>query len=155
MKREYLRDRLRPFYVHGFGGVRLREVVMLVIAIATAAGCSPSEGAAPSQRFTIQPQVWAAKWSAIRLRNLPEGASLMVSMHIDGPVTISLLDEENFERFSGDYTPLFEGETSETLEFALVLPKSGTYYVVIDNRANDDPRHARLDIEAHADAAHR
>ena len=101
---------------------------------------------AKEQSATINASVAAGKTHITRLRNLPEGAFLSVKLKIDGQVKIMLLDELDVRRFPAVRDPAFSGETSDKLGFGVKIPRSGTYYIFIDNRQGNDERHFSLSV---------
>jgi len=73
-------------------------------------------------------------WKSIRLRNLPQGAHVALEIRSDGEVMVSLVNSDDYRRFSDAVRPLFMGRLKDKLSFSVSIPKSDDYYLVIDNR---------------------
>jgi hypothetical protein len=78
--------------------------------------------------------------------SIPKGATLEIEARTDGPIEVLLLDAEDYARFPSPTRSVFRGKTSDKLSVAVLAPKSGDYYVLIDNRAGSEPRSVELTI---------
>lgn len=104
---------------------------------------------------SVSTEVAAGKWTGTRFRNLPQGASLAIELTVDGDVTVMLLDEQSYRRLPAVHRPLFHAKTGDRIAFSIVIPKTGHYYAVIDNRAGDTARQFTIDVKAAAAGAHK
>ena len=102
---------------------------------------------------SVSHEVAAGKWSGIRFRNLPKGASLAIEVTVDGEVTVLLLSEESYRHLPFIDRPLFQGKTGDRMSFSILVPQTGHYYAVIDNRAGEAVRNFTIDIKAAAASA--
>ncbi len=102
---------------------------------------------AKEQTATLRGEVAAGDTYAGRLRNLPKGASLSIDVNVNGEIRILLLDPEDARRWPAVEQPLFEGSTSGRLGFAVEVPRSGHYFVILDNRDGDAARTFTLRIQ--------
>lgn len=65
-----------------------------------------------------------------------------------GPVTIHLLDEAAFGRLPHMDSPLVSGKTASDYGFSVVLPESGDYFLIADNRDGDQRREITVHLTA-------
>lgn len=108
---------------------------------------------AEERSATVNGDVAAGKTSTTRLRNLPKGASLKVDLTTSGEVVIWLLNDDDYRRFPSAKRPLFESRTDNKLAISLLIPETGNYYVVIDNRSGRAAREFTLSVNAAAGVA--
>jgi len=133
-------------------GIRPQGLLLSALLFGLLCGAWPA-WAAKEGSATLNQQVGAGRWSGVRLRRLPRGTRLALALQTDGPVTVLLVSEREYLRFSrrGQTThPLFEGHTDGRLSFSVRIPESGDYYLVIDNRQSTRGRDFRLKIRATA-----
>ena len=105
---------------------------------------------AQAAKAQVNSKVPAGKWKAVRLKNLPEGASLSVKVATNGSLVVILVHESELKRYPSPISPAFQGTLDRTLSFSVVIPDSGDYYIIFDNRRADDERRVRILIEATA-----
>ena len=98
----------------------------------------------------VNSKVPAGKWKAVRLKNLPEGASLSVRVIANGSLSVILVQEAELKRYPQAISPAFQGTLERSLTFSVVIPDSGNYYVILDNRRNSNERRVRILIQANA-----
>ncbi len=108
------------------------------------------EPLAQAAKAQVNSKVAAGKWKAVRLKNLPEGASLSVRVAANGSLVVILVHEAELKRYPAPISPAFQGTLERTLAFSVVIPESGDYYVIFDNRRGADERRVRVLIEANA-----
>jgi len=123
-----------------------RAFVAALLLVAVAAN-GPVAHAAQAQ---VNSKVPAGKWKAVRLKNLPEGASLSVKVAANGSLIVILVHEAELKRYPEPISPAFQGTLETTLTFSVVIPDSGNYYIIIDNRRGADERRVRILIQANA-----
>jgi hypothetical protein len=97
---------------------------------------------------TLNLDVPAGKWKAIRLRDLPQGALVAVAVEATGKVVVALVDADNLARFPAVTRPLFRAQVDRRLTFSVAIPAAGNYFVVLDNRSGEDARAVELTVEA-------
>lgn len=90
----------------------------------------------------------AHEWNSTRLKNVYQGSTLQFDLTSDGEIRVLLLDKEGFMRYPEIDRPLFRSDASQHVQFSLVTPKSGDYYLVVDNTAGDMRAHYLARIEA-------
>lgn len=93
-------------------------------------------------------EVPAEKWRALRLKGLPQGASLAVRVETTGPIRVILAREDEAQRFPQGLKAAFTGSTDRRLSFRISVPVAGTYYVILDNRKGDAQRDVKVYVEA-------
>lgn len=97
-------------------------------------------------RFNVD--VPAGQWKGLRVKNLPKGTSLAIEAQSSGALRILVLDEEDLRRMPAPERPLFEGGLETRLSFSMEIPRSGHYYVILDNRGRNAPRKVQLIVRA-------
>ncbi len=122
----------------GLSGIFCLVFILLLTA--------PAAGEAKSVNLTMD--LPAQVWKAVRLKNLPKMSALRVSIAGDGEVTVFLLDRENYDSFPDVKRPLFEGEIGGRLSFAVKIPVSGNYFLILRNFSLVNE--ARMDIKIQA-----
>jgi hypothetical protein len=120
---------------------------MAGILLASLACFSAPADAAKAQ---LNSKVPPGKWKAVRLRNLPEGASLGVKVIATGSLVVILIHEEELKRYPAPVSPTFQGTLDKTLTFSVVIPESGNYFIILDNRRGASERQVRVLIQAQA-----
>jgi hypothetical protein len=125
----------------------LFNIFLAALLLAIAAGNSPAVHAAKAQ---VNSKVPAGKWKAVRLKNLPEGASLKVQVAASGSLVVILVHEAELKRYPSPISPAFQGTLERKLSFSVVIPESGNYYIIFDNRRGADERRVRILIQANA-----
>lgn len=119
--------------------------VVLVLAL-FGSWDNSAEGANPPP--TVSVSIPAGQWKAVRLRNVPRDTVVAVGIRCDGALTVGLLDSPDHARFPRIANPLFWGETESKLGFSSTIPQTGDYFVVLDNRGGDRPRHVTMTTTA-------
>ena len=123
----------------------------LLIAAAVgscAVGTSINANAAKAAQALLNTEVGPGKWKAIRLKNLPKGASVGLAVTSSGTVDLIFIHRDELKRFPAAVNPLFQGTVERKLEFSVVIPASGDYFVIFDNRMGKEPQKVRLLIRA-------
>lgn len=101
----------------------------------------------------VNSEVLAHRWSTIRLSNVDRGATLEINLRLDGPVIVVLVDKNQMKNYPKVTRPLFRTETRSRANFSVVIPKSGDYYLIVDNRNGATQRKYSLSIKAQLDTA--
>ncbi len=117
-------------------------IMFLLLAVTI---CPPPAQAAKAQ---VNSKVPPGKWKAVRLKNLPEGAGLSVKVIADGNLVVILVHEAELKRYPAPISPAFQGTLETSLSFSVVIPESGNYYVIFDNRRGAEERRVRVLIHA-------
>ena len=125
----------------------LCKACMAGILLASLACFSAHADAAKAQ---LNSKVPAGKWKAVRLINLPEGASLGVKVIATGSLVVILVHETELKRYPAPLNPTFQGTLEKTLTFSVVIPDSGNYFIILDNRRGASERQVRVLIQAQA-----
>lgn len=127
--------------------VRLLATALAALTLVIGATLD-AEAQKKSSTFTLE--VAAGRWKSAHFQGLPRRGSLTLDIKSDGQISILLFDSEGYDRFPEAEDPLFQGQTADTFGFSLKLPKSGDYYLVIDNRAGTAARRVKIFVEAAA-----
>jgi hypothetical protein len=111
-------------------------------------GCAALAGAALAVEAQLSADVPAAKWKALRLRNLPANVSLAVRVETTGPIRVVLARESDAQQFPKSLRATFSGTAERRLTFRVNLTTAGDYYVILDNRKGDAAREVQVFIDA-------
>jgi hypothetical protein len=103
---------------------------------------------ASAAEVALRVSVPAGKVKTVRLRNLPQGASVTVAVQADGEIAVAFVGVKEFKETPGQARPLFAGRVERRLSFSLTIPSAGNYYVILDNRKGDDPRAVTVAVQA-------
>lgn len=117
-------------------------MVSMLIPLSESAVAQPSH----QQSIATTTAVGAGHWQAIRLTNLPEGASLQIQLETDGRLRLFLVKEAEFDRLPNAARPLLASETRGHLDLTLRVPESSDYYLVLDNRQGREKRQVSVGI---------
>ena len=116
--------------------------------VAAAIGClALSAAPAIAVEATINVEVPGSKWKGVRLKSLPRGASVALSIESSDALRVIVVDSSELRRFPNT-RPLFSASMEKRLGFSVVIPRSGDYYVVLDNRKSSAPRQVKLNVKA-------
>ena len=115
---------------------------LLLVSVAICG--SPAQAAKAQVNSKVPP----GKWKAVRLKNLPEGAGLSVKVVANGSLVVILVHEAELKRYPAPVNPAFQGTLETSLSFSVVIPESGNYYVIFDNRRGAEERRVRVLIHA-------
>ncbi len=102
---------------------------------------------------TLNLDIPPGKWKSVRLKNLPKETNIAVQVVSNGEIIVALVDSKNYQRFSETSRPLFAGRVEKQLSFSLSIPEKGDYFVVLDNRAGQESRAAKVTVRAAQAAA--
>ncbi len=91
------------------------------------------------------------RWSAIQLSNVNQGATLEVKLYLDGQATVILVSESQLKNYPNVARPLFRTVTRSRAMFSIVAPRSGNYFLIVDNRKGATKRKYSLSITARLD----
>lgn len=129
-------------------GAVLSRVVRRLAALATAALLAgvPGLAAAQSQSAELSIGVPKGKVKSVRLRHLPLGTSLVVVIAASGSLRVALVSEREAETPTA--RPIFSGALERTMSFKVVIPQTGDYYLVLDNRRGADDVSAKAAVRA-------
>ena len=105
------------------------------------------------QSSTFRLTAEAHSWGSVAFRDLPRGASLSIEVATTGPIEILLLDDPGYKAFPKHVSPLLQAETADNYGFSLVVPNSGDYYLVADNRDGGEQRVLVVRVTATAPGA--
>jgi hypothetical protein len=105
---------------------------------------------APPSALAIEAktEVPAGKTTSVRLRNTPEGALVSVEVKTDGDIAVLFVDSQEKNRVKPIGRPLFHSQAESDLSFSVTIPKTGTYFIVFDNRKGDEPRSIEVTVRA-------
>ena len=118
---------------------------LLALACAAALACgAPTANAAETAQVTIE--VPQGKLKSVRLRHLPRGAELAVSLSVSGRISVDLVSNRQLK--SGHAVALFRATVDRKVSFSLVIPASDDYYLVLDNRHGEVPVRVTATVSA-------
>jgi len=97
---------------------------------------------------TFNTDVPAGKWTALRLRNLPKGAVVDLTVKTSGDVGVVVTDVNSYRHFPNVSRPLFRGRIVTRVRVSVTAPEAGDYVVVLDNRASQETRQVEVSASA-------
>ena len=130
--------------------MRTATLIKSLLAAAVLVAMTTTASVATAAQAQVNSKVPAGKWKAVRLKNLPEGASLSVKVAASGSLIVILIHEAELKRYPKPVSPAFQGTLERTLSFSVVIPEAGNYYIIFDNRRGVDERRVRVLIKAKA-----
>jgi hypothetical protein len=126
---------------------RLLHAILFTAAISFF-GASAPFGIAHAAQAILNTEVPPAKWKAVRLKNLPKGAAVGLTVACSGTVDLIFVHQDELKRFPAAVNPLFQGTVEKKLAFSVVIPVSGDYYVIFDNRQGKEMQKVKILIRA-------
>lgn len=137
----------------GVPGTAAGVVCIALVAWLVALNTAPAAaGAVKEQTASLGGEVAAGDRHVTRLRNLPTGAKLDVALESDGSLAVGVVDSGGLTADSLDDDALFTGRTESRIEFSLTIPRTSTYYLVLDNRDGSTARLFSFDLRASVEA---
>lgn len=137
------------------GRRRARGLLPVGLGLALAFAAARPVGAATSGEFSLEVVVPAGAWRGVRLRRIPENATLTASVDSDGEIALALLDAEQYAAFPASAKAVFRGRTDGKLSFTVRAPVRGDYYVIVDNRGGTETRTVQVTIRGEVAGAGR
>jgi hypothetical protein len=113
-----------------------------------------ASSSALAAEVTVNIDVPGNRWKTVRLRNLPQGTSVSLQILASGGIRVIVVDSTELKRFPKTRA-LFEASVDQRLGFSVVIPRTGDYYVVFDNRKSTEPRQVTLRVKAESPANRR
>jgi len=98
--------------------------------------------------LALATDVPAGRVKSIRLRNVPAGAAMAVSILTNGKLLVALVSEAQLKVPTPGATPLFRGVAERQLAFRVTIPERGDYFLVLSNRGGSEPRAVHAEIRA-------
>ena len=117
----------------------------LSIALAALPGAVVSVGAFAAQNtFSANALIPAGEYRGVRLNEVPQGALLEIAVETDGAIKVLLFHETEAARFPSDGISVATGAAERKISFSARAPRSGDYYIIIDNRAGELDRQVSI-----------
>jgi hypothetical protein len=96
----------------------------------------------------ISVDVPPGQWKTARLRSLPKDAVVAVKVECEGEILVGVVDTKGYLTYPKSPRALFLGRVLKKLSFSVSIPKSGHYYVVLDNRSGSQPQAVTITMSA-------
>jgi hypothetical protein len=109
--------------------------------------CCSFAVAADRGEAALDIEVPAAQWKGVRLKNLPKGTSVALQIEASGKIRVLVVAGAELKRFPRTRA-LFEATVDSRMGFSVIIPRSGDYYVVFDNRAATEARRVQMKVQA-------
>jgi len=106
------------------------------------------QNTAQAAQALLSAEVPAAKWKAVRLKNLPKDTAISIRVETTGPIDVILVHRDELSRFPAAVNPEFQGSADRKLSFSVAVARSGDYFVILDNRQHAQARQVRILIRA-------
>jgi hypothetical protein len=123
----------------------------LAAALGAALFLACAEVPAAGGTAQVSVEIPDGKTRTVRLRKLPRGTVVAVKVSAEGQLQIALISAVQLK--SRKPEALFRGALDRSITFQVVLPESGDYYLVLDNRRGSEPIKARATIRAKKNSA--
>lgn len=107
-----------------------------------------SASAALAGEAALTADVPGGQHKTLRLRNLPKNTQVSVAIEATGRITVTFVNEADFKRYPNPVEPVFSAPVEQTISFALTMPETGDYYVVLDNTRGTDGQKVKMVIRA-------
>ena len=78
-------------------------------------------------------EIDAGKRKTVRLKNIPHGSAIKVTIKTSDAVFVSFLNEAQYRTYPYTPFPLFQSTVRDTVAFTVTIPVSGHYYIISDN----------------------
>ena len=101
---------------------------------------------------SVNVDVPAGEFKAVRLKNLPRGSFVAVEVKTDGEIEVLLTNTADYQRFRDARRPLFRGQVNEKLSFSVSIPDTDNYFLIFYNRSGKRPRAITATIMASRDS---
>jgi hypothetical protein len=102
----------------------------------------------PALAIEAKTEVPAGKTKSVRLRSVPQSTLISVDIKTDGEIAVLFVDSQEENRIKSVSLPLFQAQAESDLSFSVTIPKTGTYFIVFDNRKGDEPRSIEAKVQA-------
>ena len=120
--------------------------LFLVLALGTGACLTGAEAEAARGTAQVSTEIPAGKTKTVRLRNLPHGTSVTVRIDAGGKLGVALISGAQLKSRTPE--ALFRGVLDRRMTFQVVIPESGHYFLILDNRRGSAAIKARATIQA-------
>ena len=97
---------------------------------------------------TFNVEVPSKQWKAVRLKNIPRGATVKVSLKTSGTIIAMFMDSASYRKLPKIVNPLFRGELEKKLSFTIKIEKTDHYYMVLSNRSRSLSRQVEVTFNA-------
>jgi hypothetical protein len=112
------------------------------------AGLVVLKSAAIAGSLTASMEIAQAKWKTVRLKDMPKDTSVAIEVESSGSIRVAFVHGDEIKRFPAAVTPQFQSNVDRKLSFGISIPRSGDYYLILDNRQGEQARKIRLLIRA-------
>ncbi len=123
--------------------------IACLLFVALAVGWPPL-GWAGSSPTAFSAEVPPGQRKSFRLSGLPRQAMVSIQVQSDGPLSVALLTQQDFENPAGPRRPLFRGEAAASLTFSATIPEAGDYYLRFENKKDAPPRTVTVTVTGEA-----
>jgi hypothetical protein len=120
--------------------------LFLALALGTAAFLNGAEARAAGGTAQVSIEIPAGKTKTVRLRNLPRGTHVTVRIDAGGKLGVALISGAQLKSRTPE--ALFRGVLDRRMTFQVVIPVSGHYFLILDNRRGSAAIKARATIQA-------
>lgn len=118
----------------------------LPLVLAAAAALAGTQALAAGGTAQVSIDIPGGKTKTVRLRNLPRGTNVTVRIDAEGKLGVALISAAQLKSSAPE--ALFRGALDRRMTFQVVIPESGHYYLILDNRRGDTAIKARATIRA-------
>lgn len=115
----------------------------MLLALGAAAPL-PAVAAAAQVTFEV-PQ---GKTKSMRLRNVASGMVMSIALRTSGRLLVALVGAHELKASPKNPRTLFRGAVERAMSFQVSIPKTGDYYLVLNNKRGSEPLEVRVTIRA-------
>ena len=119
-----------------------------IILAALLIGLCRFDAEAAKGTVSVNIDVPAGEYKAVRLKNLPRGSFVAIEVKTDGEIDVVLTNTKDYRRFLEARRPLFQGRLDRRLSFSVSIPESDNYFLIFYNRTGKQPRAVTATIKA-------
>ena len=113
----------------------------MLLALGAAA---PHPAAAAAAQVTFE--VPQGKTKSMRLRNLASGMVMSIALRANGSLLVALVGAHELKASPKNPETLFRGAVERAMSFQVSIPRSGDYYLVLNNRRGSEPLKVQVTI---------
>jgi hypothetical protein len=101
-----------------------------------------------SSQAQVSAEVPTGTHRNVRLANVPADTRLAIAVRVSTRLKLSLLTEADGKRYPDTPEPVFSAPVESTLSFAVTVPATGNYVVILDNGRGEATSAVRMVVRA-------
>jgi hypothetical protein len=126
----------------------LHKVSRVVLLFLGAALALLMPALAPAVEVAMPVEVPAGQYRALKMRNLVKDVVVAVIIQAPDKLVASVMSEADYRLYPKPQDPVFVGTVDKRLSFTVVIPQTGHYFLVFDNRQGSVPQKVKFLVRA-------